>query len=162
MRPDNKSESFTFHKNVFSSNGHSKLNCRKKLQDKFEKDPEMGSKSGDKSVLSVLTLNDTRKVLRTSAEKISKTFSNVRISIGNFSQRFKSSTRRRQILEEGPMTPNCSTPRVRSILGRTPTKLYSPFGIETPKTGDVNLGDKENVNPKKIDWPRKKGILDDC
>lgn len=95
MRPD-KSESFTFHKAVFSSNsgnGHSRLNCRVKLQDKFDtaskdsvnKEP-LGTNKNDRSVLSVLSLNDTRKAFRNGAEKISKTFSNVRISLGNFSQ----------------------------------------------------------------------------
>ncbi|KAK9751298.1 hypothetical protein QE152_g5181 [Popillia japonica] len=103
---------------------------------------------------------------RNGAEKISKTISNVRISLGNFSQRFKSSTRRRQILEEGPMTPNCSTPQARTILGRTPTKLYSPFGIETPNLN--NESDKENAPPglqknsKKLEmWPRKRNLLED-
>ncbi|KAI4455197.1 hypothetical protein MML48_9g00002452 [Holotrichia oblita] len=172
MRPDNKSESFTFHKSVFSSNsnGHSRLQCRIKLQDKFEKDGANSTNSGsgknDRSVLSVLSLNDTRKAFRNGAEKISKTISNVRISLGNFSQRFKSSTRRRQILEEGPMTPNCSTPQARTILGRTPTKLYSPFGIETPNMNNEN--DKENAPPglqknsKKLEmWPRKRNLLED-
>lgn len=43
-------------------------------------------------------------------------------------------TRRRQILEESCMTPNCATPQTYSkrILGRTPTKLYSPFSIDSP------------------------------
>ncbi|GJQ83462.1 Gos28 [Trypoxylus dichotomus] len=172
MRPDNKSESFTFHKSVFSSNsnGHSRLQCRIKLQERFEKDGDANSNGGgsknDRSVLSVLSLNDTRKAFRNGAEKISKTISNVRISLGNFSQRFKSSTRRRQILEEGPMTPNCSTPQARTILGRTPTKLYSPFGIESPNL--LNESDKENAPPstqkggKKLDmWPRKRNLLED-
>lgn len=54
------------------------------------------------------------------------------------------STKRRQILKEGPMTPNCEeTPR--KILGRTPTKMYSPFGIESPYNSTTY--EKENVDP---------------
>lgn len=57
------------------------------------------------------------------------------------------STKRRQILQEGPMTPNCETPQTfsRKVLGRTPTKLYSPFSIESPyHSTTVN---KENMPP---------------
>lgn len=43
------------------------------------------------------------------------------------------------------MTPNCDeTPR--RILGRTPTKLYSPFGIESPYNNSTTYS-KENVDP---------------
>lgn len=59
-------------------------------------------------------------------------------------QKFKSSTRRRQRLEEqqSPSACNMQTPQTRSrqLLGRTPTKLYSPFGIESPR----HAWDKEN------------------
>lgn len=50
-------------------------------------------------------------------------------------QKFKSSTRRRQRLEEQQSPSNMQTPQTRSrqLLGRTPTKLYSPFGIESPR-----------------------------
>ncbi|XP_065220346.1 uncharacterized protein LOC135845603 [Planococcus citri] len=36
--------------------------------------------------------------------------------------------------QTGNKTPNCITPNrhIRHMLGRTPTKLYSPFSIETP------------------------------
>lgn len=90
MRPDNKSESFTFHKSVlFSSNSnpHSRLHCRIKLQEKFDRDTsDSNNGKNDRSVLSVLSLNDTKKAFRNGAEKLSKTISNVRISLGNFSQ----------------------------------------------------------------------------
>lgn len=76
-------------------------------------------------------------------------------------QRFKTNTRRRQILQESPShyvrTP---TPRSRSksreLLGRTPTKLYSPFGIESPQhrkmdtkfVQQVGANDDKKNNPK--------------
>ncbi|RZC39550.1 uncharacterized protein BDFB_001501 [Asbolus verrucosus] len=124
--------------------------CRRRLQNKFEEcDKEYETKTADKSVLSVLSLNDnTRRVLRNGAERLTKTFNNVRTTIGTITQKFRVSTKRRQILEEGPMTPNCATPHTfsKQILGRTPTKLYSPFGIETPYN-PVTCFDKENKAP---------------
>lgn len=65
---------------------------------------------------------------------------------------FKISTKRRQILEEGPLTPNgCPTPNEfsKAVLGRTPTRLYSPFGIESPYNKPTTY-DKENVAPKSV------------
>lgn len=167
MRPDKQSTSFTFHRNIFStsstnsnsSTASKAYNCRRKLQDKFNEvedktTGENGTKKeklGDRSVLSTISLNDTRRLIREGADKISKSFNTFRTSVGNFSQRFKLPTKRRQILEEGPMTPGCATPQTfsREILGRTPTKLYSPFSIESPYkpiTIDV-IVDKENIRP---------------
>lgn len=139
-----KSNSFSFKRNVpatsstvsATSKCSETSNCRRKLQYKCDDQDE--EKTEERGVLSVLNLNniDTRKVLRTGAEKLTKTFNSVRTSIGTFSQKFKISTKRRQILEEGPMTPNphLQTPHTaaRQVLGRTPTKLYSPFGIDSP------------------------------
>lgn len=58
-------------------------------------------------------------------------------------QRFRTSTRRRYRLENE--SPQAITPRTRTrcMLGRTPTKLYSPFGIETPQSSKT-VGGKEN------------------
>ncbi|KAJ8982220.1 hypothetical protein NQ317_013522 [Molorchus minor] len=137
-------------------------NCRRKLQDKFEEadrkieyptEPKAQEVSRpDRSVLSVLTINDnTRRALRNGAERLTRTFNTVRTSIGTFSQRFKISTKRRQILQEGPMTPNCATPHTftKQILGRTPTKMYSPFGIESPYR-ETTTYNKENMPPTKL------------
>lgn len=177
MRPDDKSAPFTFHKNVFkqSENANKMQNCRKKLEDKFDQSDEKSSSTrSDRSVLSVISLNDTRKALRTSTERISKTLSNFRTTLGSFSQvyksiclihsnrqyvfslqRFRIPTKRRQILEEGPMTPNCETPQTvtRKVLGRTPTKLYSPFSIESPY--HPTTCDKENLPPPRRVFSRK-------
>lgn len=79
---------------------------RQKLQKQFDKEspktsclPSFGTSgttpssnmeernSTERSILTSLSnLSDTKKVFRTSAEKISKTFNNVRTSIGSFSQ----------------------------------------------------------------------------
>lgn len=97
-----------------------------------------------------------RRMLRSGADKISKTFATVRNSIDTLSQRFRTSTRRRYRLENE--SPQAVTPRTRSrcILGRTPTKLYSPFGIETPQSGAKSLPDKENQSyGGKVITPRR-------
>ncbi|CAG9772716.1 unnamed protein product [Ceutorhynchus assimilis] len=142
-----KSESFRFQRNTSrnssgsSTRSEGQEHCRKRLKDKFDEcekenpnNYEDSKNTNDRTVLSVLNLNDTRRYIRNGAERISKTFNTVRVTFGTLSQRFKSATRRRQILQEGPMTPNGQTPytKSRQMLGRTPTKMYSPFGIESP------------------------------
>lgn len=89
MRPD-KSESFTFHKTsnqMAAGDGNlTKLqNCRRKLQDKFE-DSSGSSTATSRSVLSSLSLDETRKVIRNGSERVSKAFSSFRTSFGTFSQ----------------------------------------------------------------------------
>ncbi|KAJ8916665.1 hypothetical protein NQ315_000310 [Exocentrus adspersus] len=129
-----------------SSRSAGMQHCRRKLQDTFD---EPKPQVTDRSVLSVLSLNDnTRKAFRNGAERLSKTFNTVRTTFGTISQRFRISTKRRQILEEGPMTPNCATPHTfaRQVLGRTPTKMYSPFGIDSPYGKGTTI-DKENLPP---------------
>ncbi|XP_057656412.1 uncharacterized protein LOC130893966 [Diorhabda carinulata] len=141
-----KSDSFSFHSgesvNRCSIRSTGMQNCRRKLEDNFN------DKTGiqeNRSVLGVLSLNDNaRKTLRNGAERITKTLNIFRTSLGTFTQRFKISTKRRQILEEGPMTPNCTnTPYVKQVLGRTPTKMYSPFGIDSPY--NATTYNKENL-----------------
>nr|XP_034185189.1 uncharacterized protein LOC117606605 [Osmia lignaria] len=158
MRPDSRSVSFTFHREVLSVKSSSELtknpkNLRRRLQDRFDKEKPGDSckekMSKDNRSWNNLTLGnmsaDSRRALRSGAEKLSKTISSVRTTFGTISQKFKSSTRRRQRLEEQQSPNNMSkmqTPQTRSrqILGRTPTKLYSPFGIESPR----HAWDKEN------------------
>lgn len=154
MKRNDSSIQFTFHKNIFnssdtSSDKNKSKTCRQKLQNRFDNDDcssSQISQKSERSVLSVLSINDPRRAFRNGAEKISRTFSNVRTSIGTFSQKFRPSTKRRQLLEEGPSTP-CVTPHTHSkqILGRTPTKLYSPFGIESPKYYSSKNDNKENI-----------------
>ncbi|XP_058806752.1 uncharacterized protein LOC131673077 [Phymastichus coffea] len=150
MPPDSRSVSFIFHRDTSntrstSEDNRSQKNIRRKLQYKFEKDPMDGPKDKDiverpwhnLSLGQVST--DSKRVLRNGADKISKTISSVRTAFGSVSQKFKSSTRRRQRLEEqqSPINSACKsqTPqsKSRNLLGRTPTKLYSPFGIESPR-----------------------------
>ncbi|CAH0549623.1 unnamed protein product [Brassicogethes aeneus] len=148
-----KSDSFSFRRNSTANSSNSSnrssgmQNCRRNLQKNFEDKSDDSSKEGnDRSVLSVLSFNEnTRKVLRNGAERITKTFNTVRTTFGSISQKFKISTKRRQILEEGPMTPNCATPQTfsKQILGRTPEKMYSPFGIDSPYCSTTY--NKENV-----------------
>ncbi|CAG9862327.1 unnamed protein product [Phyllotreta striolata] len=146
-----KSDSFTFRRGVAentSARSAAMQNCRRKLEDNFDENQRNRSYNSDRSVLSVLSFNDNaRKTLRNGAERLTKTFNTFRTSIGTFTQKFKISTKRRQILEEGPMTPNVAgnTPYSRQLLGRTPTKMYSPFGIDSPYNATTyNL---ENMPP---------------
>ncbi|XP_014203783.1 uncharacterized protein LOC106636059 [Copidosoma floridanum] len=160
MPPDSRSVSFIFHRdavNARSTPDESKIqkNFRRRLQDKFDKEKVDGLKDrSDKDSSDKLWHNlslgqvstDSKKAFRSGADKISKTISSVRTTLGSISQKFKSSTRRRQRLEEqqSPTSSACKsqTPqsRSRNLLGRTPTKLYSPFGIESPR----NAWGKEN------------------
>ncbi|XP_031331283.1 uncharacterized protein LOC116161923 [Photinus pyralis] len=106
--------------------------CRARLQDRFDKSDS--SEKSNRSILTIVTLEDTRRILRSGAEKICKTFNDLRTNLGTFTQRFRSTTKRRQILQEGPATPGFTTPHTfsKALLGRTPTKLYSPFSIDSP------------------------------
>ncbi|KYM75485.1 PREDICTED: uncharacterized protein LOC105622761 [Atta cephalotes] len=154
MRPDSRSVSFTFHREVLSVQNspemvRSSRNLRQRLQDRFEKDrgssnndakekPQKTKDSTDRPWNNISLGNvsaDSRRALRNGAEKLSRTISSVRTTFGTISQKFKSSTRRRQRLEEQQSPSNMQTPQTRSrqLLGRTPTKLYSPFGIESPR-----------------------------
>ncbi|XP_043517441.1 uncharacterized protein LOC122532601 isoform X2 [Frieseomelitta varia] len=143
MRPDSRSVSFTFHREVLNVKNSPEITkkLRRRLQDRFEKTKKPGDtckekvskekQTGDRSWNNLSLGNmsaDSRRALRSGAEKLSKTISS----------KFKSSTRRRQRLEE-QQSPNSickmQTPQThsRQLLGRTPTKLYSPFGIESPR-----------------------------
>lgn len=154
MRPDSRSVSFTFHREVLSVKNSPEIpkiskNFRRRLQDRFEreksndpckekaqKEKEPGERSWNNLTLGNVSA-DSRRALRSGAEKLSRTLSSVRTTFGTISQKFRSSTRRRQRLEEQQSPSVCKnqTPQTRSrqILGRTPTKLYSPFGIESPR-----------------------------
>lgn len=168
MENSNSSSFSSFQRNVAATSSdtskHSKNSesCRRKLNYITENsDAPNESKEDEKSIVSRISLSDTRKVLRNGLDRINRTFNNVRTSVGSFTQIFKTSTRRRQILEEGPMTPTCVTPdsRARIILGRTPTKLYSPFGIESPYKSTTY--DKENIpNSNKMGIVRRKEAAD--
>lgn len=91
-----------------------------------------------RNVLSSINLNvanvpkETRKFFQAGTDKMNRKLRDVRQTFGTWSQRLKNPTRRRErLINNSPYTPG-RTPRTKQLLGRTPTKLYSPFGIETP------------------------------
>lgn len=89
MKPDDRSTSFTFHKDSLDYNNRVLRSSRRKLQDRFESDSNVsGNKkmSKNRRILSNISLSDPRQALRNGADKISKTLTNVKISIGTFSQ----------------------------------------------------------------------------
>ncbi|XP_066583270.1 uncharacterized protein [Prorops nasuta] len=162
MRPDSRSVSFTFHREVFSDKNSPELlrntkHLRQRLQDRFDKEQSndahkeryarrKGPIERSWSNLSFRSMTvDSRRALRNGAERLSRTISSMKTTFGTITQKFRNSTRRCQRLEEhspGNSTFKYQTPQTRSrqLLGRTPTKLYSPFGIESPRTA----WDKEN------------------
>ncbi|KAK4004728.1 uncharacterized protein LOC116920300 [Daphnia magna] len=81
---------------------------------------------------------ETRKLIQAGADKVNQTLNGVRSTFGTWSQKLKNNpTRRRQrLVNSSPYTPGRGkdTPKSKQLLGRTPTKLYSPFGIETPSS----------------------------
>lgn len=61
-------------------------NCRRKLQENFEQSNGSSSSSSRGSILSSISLDETRKVLRNGSERVSKAFSTFRTTFGSFSQ----------------------------------------------------------------------------
>ncbi|KAK6617905.1 hypothetical protein RUM43_014134 [Polyplax serrata] len=94
----------------------------------------------DAFAASVSNVN-AKQAWRSGTEKISQTLINMRSTFGTLSQKITKSTKRRQPLlnVDSPRTPVTPQSRSKALLGRTPTKLYSPFHICTPK-------EKENVS----------------
>lgn len=100
MRPDSRSVSFTFHREVLADKDSPQLsrnrrNLRQRLQDKFDKDKSKCPSKANAQVTtnkrwSNLSLGnvsaDSRRALRSGAEKLSKTFSSVRTTFGTISQ----------------------------------------------------------------------------
>ncbi|XP_013145882.1 PREDICTED: uncharacterized protein LOC106109033 [Papilio polytes] len=103
----------------------------------------------------------SRRALQSSAEKISKTFKSVRNTFGNLSQHFRVSGRRRHRLAEagspckGPSTP---VTKKKGLLGRSPAKLYSPFGIETPHSRDFRMSPYMPDTPDGLSPKRRAGV----
>ncbi|CAH0384378.1 unnamed protein product [Bemisia tabaci] len=117
--------------------------------------------SSDSTWPSVSSLNSNlnlksnpRRMLRSSASKLTKSFGNLRTTIEEFSQKFRASTRRRSRLSDSPITPNTPHSRTRKILGRTPTKLYSPFSIITPSPGNR----RSRCNKENLSTPRRNNL----
>ncbi|XP_050667862.1 uncharacterized protein LOC126967439 [Leptidea sinapis] len=111
---------------------------------------------------------NSRRALQTGAEKISKTFKSVRNTFDNLTQHFRVGGRRRHRLTE--TTSPCRTPatpvkKIRQIVGRSPTKLYSPFGIETPRNRDFRISPympntpEHDISPKRRKGPRSWHLL---
>lgn len=97
MPPDSRSVSFVFHQDSINGkstpeDGKIKKNFRRRLQDKFEKEQVDGIKNKETSERSWHNIslgqvsNDSKRVLRNGADKISKTFSSVRTTLGSISQ----------------------------------------------------------------------------
>lgn len=100
MRPDSRSVSFTFHREVLNVKNSPEITkkLRRRLQDRFEKEKPGDSckekmskdkQTGDRSWNNLSLGNmsaDSRRALRNGAEKLSKTISSVRTTFGTISQ----------------------------------------------------------------------------
>ncbi|PNF18894.1 hypothetical protein B7P43_G01374, partial [Cryptotermes secundus] len=184
MRSDKRSESFTFHTTDLDirtqvEHGATKA-TRRRLQDRFDNECQCTLKSTKQRIETAqrrwTNLNFSsvslppihpHRFLRSGADKLSKTLNNVRTTFGAFSQKFRSSTRRRHRLKnESPHSPVTPQSRSRHLLGRTPIKLYSPFGIESPCQRNVRSGgnrDKENETiAGRHTYQRRNVICSSC
>lgn len=91
-----KSESFTFRRTSLANSSDSSTrssgnqNCRKNLRAKFEqveKEKKIENDYSDRTILSMLSFNDnTKRVLKNGAEKITKTINSVRTTLGTITQ----------------------------------------------------------------------------
>lgn len=104
MRPDSRSVSFTFHREVLTDRNspqvsRTRKNLRQRLQDRFDKEKNNDGNTKDKAAinkntsekswnnLSLGTMSaDSRRAFRNGAEKLSKTISSVRTTFGTISQ----------------------------------------------------------------------------
>ncbi|XP_077290963.1 uncharacterized protein LOC143914572 [Arctopsyche grandis] len=84
------------------------------------------------------------RAFRSSANKLYKTMKRVRAALHIFANHFQVKPRRQRLTDAGNTpchTPGTPQKRCRQLLGRTPTKLYSPFGIETPRYASDHFND---------------------
>ncbi|XP_059487540.1 uncharacterized protein LOC132203646 [Neocloeon triangulifer] len=163
MAPDVKSDSWK--KSAGARNGNLTGSSRRRLSEAFDKEKkpkgavktspsgplrEMRQFSMSKLKIPNMRTSPTRRALRSGADKLSKTFQQLRVSVNNFSQKLKGRSTRRHRRFENTDTP-VATPQTRSrkILGRTPTKLYSPFSIDTTPGGGL-------ASPAVSDTPKRE------
>ncbi|CAH0713968.1 unnamed protein product, partial [Brenthis ino] len=112
----------------------------------------------NKNIFKGKSFANSRRALQSGAEKISRTFKSVRNTFGNLSQHFRLSGRRRHRLTEAGSpcrVPTTPVTKKKLISGRSPTKLYSPFGIETPHNRDFRMSPympdtpEHGISPKR-------------
>ncbi|XP_048482398.1 uncharacterized protein LOC105386423 [Plutella xylostella] len=104
---------------------------------------------------------NSRRALQTSAEKITKTFRSVKNTFGNISEHFRLGGRRRHRLAETASPCRAPTTPVtkKKMLGRSPARLYSPFGIETPHSRDYRMSPYMPDTPDHgLSPKRRKGV----
>ncbi|XP_041971611.1 uncharacterized protein LOC121727704 [Aricia agestis] len=114
----------------------------------------------NRNIFNNKTIVNSRRALQSGADKISKTFKSMRNTFDNLSQHFRSGRRRHRLAETSSPCRTPSTPvKKKQILGRTPAKLYSPFGIETPHNRDFRMSPYMPDTPEHDLSPkRRKGV----
>ncbi|CAH0402635.1 unnamed protein product [Chilo suppressalis] len=116
----------------------------------------------NKNIFKTKSFANSRRALQSGADKISRTFRSVKNSFGNLSQHFRLGARRRHRLTDAGSpcrTPSTPVTKKKSILARSPTKLYSPFGIETPHSRDFRMTPYMPDTPEHgLSPKRRKGV----
>ncbi|KAH9641304.1 hypothetical protein HF086_013286 [Spodoptera exigua] len=106
----------------------------------------------NKNIFKTSSFANSRRALQSGADKISRTFRS----------HFRLGGRRRHRLTEPPSpcrTPTTPVMKKKQILGRSPTKLYSPFGIETPHSRDFRMSPYMPDTPDHgLSPKRRKGV----
>ncbi|CAK1541473.1 unnamed protein product [Leptosia nina] len=137
------------------------------VTESFIDSPSRESKHVDgcysKNVLKNKSFLNSRRALQSGADKISRTFKNMRSTFCDLSQHFRlRSKRRHRLAETGSpcRTPCTPVTKKKQLLGRSPTKLYSPFGIETPRNKDFRISPYMPNTPEHDMSPKqRKGLI---
>ncbi|VVC39732.1 Hypothetical protein CINCED_3A004996 [Cinara cedri] len=94
--------------------------------------------------VAVNTVAKKRDTFRRGMSSVCRSMNKLRTGFKAATQKLRPATRRRFKLDESPMTPNTPKTRSKCLLGRTPTKMYSPFAIDTPPSLRRRFANRRN------------------
>lgn len=139
--------------------GNAPRRTRRRLQERFEGDCDCSSATTGGRRLAEAVDRSEKPWASFALPTLSKTLNSVQTTFDTLSQKFRRSTKRRQQLKNEPsMSPATPQTRSRRLLGRTPTKLYSPFGIESPRHP---LRETRNQSKDRDLVSEKEGVYSD-
>ncbi|XP_050521035.1 uncharacterized protein LOC126894230 [Daktulosphaira vitifoliae] len=96
--------------------------------------------------VAVNTVTKKSDALKHSMNSVFRSMNKLRTGFKMATQKLRPTTRRRFKLDESPLTPNTPKTRSKCLLGRTPTKMYSPFAIDTPPSLRRRFAYRRNQN----------------
>ncbi|XP_050428222.1 uncharacterized protein LOC126838117 [Adelges cooleyi] len=100
--------------------------------------------------VAVNTVSKKSDALKHSVSSVFRSMNKLRTGFKMATQKLRPTTRRRFKLDESPLTPNTPKTRSKCLLGRTPTKMYSPFAIDTPPSLRRRFAYRRNRNTDSI------------